>query len=136
MKRNLKTIAKQAVFIGLIIAASTFTSKAADSTIYNKPTAVDLKLVGDADETPLFQLSVFNLQHQKMRITIENEYGNVIFAETSTSIKYNRTFSFSDVNDENTMNLKFKVTFQDGTKKVFVADNLSNFENNFSIASR
>jgi len=89
MKKVLVTFAMSLFFV----LSLNLTASATDED--KKPSAIQVKLISNADESPVFQLDVNNKEVEEFYVTIKDSFGNTLYADKVKGSLISRKFKLN-----------------------------------------
>src|SRR5436853_5744737 len=113
MKKPITSSVVKSIFTSAILASVLFINSAkATEKVSAKETPYELKYVGKLHREPIFQLDIENLQKETVKIMLEDEAGNILYADNFNEKNFSKKFQF-DISDG--FSTKIKMTLNSKT---------------------
>lgn len=134
MKKQITSSVLKVIFTSAILVSVLFMNSAnAAEKNSGKVTPYELKYVGRLQQQPIFQLDIENLKEEDIYIKLEDEVGNVLYADKFNEKNFSKKFQF-DLSEANVTKIKMSL-FSKTLKQtqVFEINNVQKFVENVVV---
>lgn len=125
----LKNIFTSAILVSVLVIGS---ANAAERS-KGKADQSELKYIGKLQEKPIFQLDVENALNETVYLTVEDEFGNVLYNSKFNEKNFSKKFQF-DMNDDGLTAIKVVLSSKNMYKsQIFEISNVAKMVENVSV---